>query len=577
MLFTVVEKNSYQDSVNLMLLTKSMSSMEGINRISVMMGTPANKDIFKNTGLFTEELNDASPNDICIVVDTESKDKIKEVMNCISDFLKNQNSGSKLSTIPAARTWDKALIKLPEANLAVISIAGEYAADEADKALERGLNVFLFSDNISIKDEKGLKEKARGKGLIVMGPDCGTGILSGVPIAFSNVIEKGNIGIIGASGTGIQEVTSIISRIGGGITHAIGIGGRDLTAEIGGISAVTSLDTLAGDPDTDVIVFISKPPAPQVRNKVVEKFITLGKPVIAIFIGEKPKENHDNVYYTWTLEETAYKAVEVSKKSLRLEKNIIKQVPLINKIKNNTKQRCIKGLFCGGTLAAEASMIIRDEYDIEDNGLHPKGVMLEYNGHKIIDLGDDVYTRGRPHPMIDPSIRVQMLKDEAAKEETAVILLDNVIGYGGHDDMAGVFAPVIKEAIAMARTQEREIIFIASVTGTEGDPQVYSEQVKKLKDAGVIVLESNASAAVLAVDIVRYLQSKEKNKEIKDNLDSKRSNIFDLLSDKPRVVNVGLKHFAETIEQHGGQVLQFNWAPVAGGNKRLNDMLAKLK
>lgn len=577
MLFTVIKKNSYQDSVNLMLLTKSMSSMEGINRISVMMGTPANKDIFKNSGLYTEELEDASPNDICIVIDTEDKGKIDEVMSYISDFLKNQSSGSKGSTIPVCRTWDTALSKLPNANLAVISIAGEYAAEEVERALDHKLNVFLFSDNVSVEDEKRLKEKAKEKNLIVMGPDCGTGILSEVPLAFANVVEEGNIGIVGASGTGIQEVTSIISRMGGGITHAIGTGGRDLSSEVGGITAITSLEILAKDPKTDVIVFISKPPAPEVRDRVVEVFKTLGKPVVAVFIGEKPKANHDNVYYTWTLEETALKAIEISKESLRTAKNIKLQVPEIEKIKENTEQRCIKGLFCGGTLAAEAAMIIGDVYGIKDNGHHHEGVMLDHLGHQIIDLGDDVYTRGRPHPMIDPSIRVQMVEETACKKETAIILLDNVIGYGGHEDMAGVFAPVIKKAKEKAKADGREIIFIASVTGTQGDPQVYEEQAKKLKDAGAIVLESNASATRLAVDLISYLESKETMQEIKTEGTSKKNGILELLSDKPQVVNVGLKHFAETIKEHGGQVVQYNWSPVAGGNKRLAAILAKLK
>lgn len=577
MLFTVIKKNSYQDSVNLMLLTKSMSSMEGINQISVMMGTPANKDIFKNSGLYTEELEEASPNDICIVVDTDNKDKVEEVMTGINDFLKNQGTGSKGSTIPVTRTWDRALTKLPNANLAVISIAGEYAADEVDRAIERGLNVFLFSDNVSIEDEKRLKEKAKEKGLIVMGPDCGTGILSEVPLAFANVVEEGNIGVVGASGTGIQEITCIISRMGGGITHAIGTGGRDLSSEIGGITAITSLEMLAKDPKTDVIVFVSKPPAPEVRDKVIDVFKTLGKPVVAVFIGEKPKEHHDNVYYTWTLEETALKAVEISKECLRSAKNIVNQIPELEKMKKVPEQRCIEGLFCGGTLAAEAAMIIGDVYGVKDNGHHKEGIMLECNGHQVIDLGDDVYTRGRPHPMIDPSIRVQMIKETAAKKETAVILLDNVIGYGGHEDMAGVLAGVIKEAKEKAKSEGREVLFIASVTGTQGDPQVYEEQAKKLKDAGAIVCETNASASRLAVDIISYLETKEEIKEIQEKVVSNKNGILQLLSDKPRVVNVGLKHFAETVKQHGGQVVQYNWSPVAGGNKRLAAILAKLK
>lgn len=583
MLLTVIEKNAYQDSVSLMLLTKSLSTLEGISQISVMMGTQANKDIYRNSGLYTEALEDASPNDICIVMDTENGDKMGEVLTFIGEFLKNQSAGSRGSKIPVARTWEKALEKLPDADLAVISVAGEYAGEEVDRALDRGMNVFLFSDNVTVGEEKRMKVKARDKGLIVMGPDCGTGILSGIPLAFANVVEKGNIGVVGASGTGIQEVTSIISRLGGGITHAIGIGGRDLSLEIGGISALMSLEVLAKDPETDVVVFISKPPAPEVRTRIVEAFKTLGKPVVAIFIGERPKGDHDNIHYAWTLEDAAQKALEISKACMRSGKNLLKKVPEIVLIREDSGQRRIQGLYCGGTLAAETAMMIREHYGIVDKGNHPDGMMLDHNGHQIIDLGDDVYTRGRPHPMIDPSIRVRMVEEAAEREDTAIILLDNVIGYGGHEDMAGVFEPVIRKARTRARENGRDVIFIASVTGTEGDPQIYSEQVRKLKDAGTIVMESNAAATRLALDLITYLETDDgavpeldRDEEVSRGAKGSRG-IAALLAGKPKVVNIGLKHFAETIRQHGGKVLQYNWSPVAGGNKRWAAILARLK
>ena len=193
MLYTIIKKNSYQDSVNLMLLTKELSSTEGIEKLSIMMGTPANKEIFGNSGLYTEELEAASPNDICIVIDTENEEKIDEVLKNIDLFLKNQSTKSKGTKIPLARTWETALQKLPDANLAMISIPGEYAAEESLKALNKGLNVFLFSDNVSLEDEKKIKTVAKSKGLLVMGPDCGTGIIDGLPLAFANVVEKGNM------------------------------------------------------------------------------------------------------------------------------------------------------------------------------------------------------------------------------------------------------------------------------------------------------------------------------------------------------------------------------------------------
>lgn len=573
MLYTIIKKNSYQDSVNLMLLTKELSFTEGIEKISIMMGTPANKEIFSNSGLYTNELEAASPNDICIVIDTENKEKIDEVLENIELFLKNQSTKSKGTKIPLARTWETALQKLPDANLAVISIPGEYAAEESLKALNKGLNVFLFSDNVSLEDEKKIKTAAKSKGLLVMGPDCGTGIIDGLPLAFANVVEKGNIGIVGASGTGIQEVSTIISRKGYGITQAVGTGGRDLSAQIEAITAIESLKLLAKDDDTDVIVFISKPPAPEVRDKVIETFKILGKPVIANFLGDKARVDHDNITYTWTLEDTALKAIETAEKFKISSKNIKREILEIKNIIENKNQRGIKGLYCGGTLAAETGMIIRDYYNIQDSGDHNKGMMLHYGSHEIIDLGDDFYTQGRPHPMIDPSTRVEMVYEMARKDETAVILLDNVIGYGGHEDMAGVFAPVIKE-IKEDKTY-KDIIFIASVTGTELDPQKYSEQVNKLRESGAIVCESNAQATRLAVEITKYLENKEDNNFT--TIDVNKKEKADLINREPVIVNVGLIKFAETIKKYDAKVIQYNWAPIARGDKRLAELLEKLK
>ncbi len=564
MLHTIIKKNSYQDSVNLMLLTKALSSTEGVEQISIMMGTPANKEIFQNSGLYTEQLEEASPNDICIVVNTENEEVLSAVLESIDDFLKNQSNSAKgKKKITVARTWDTALAKLPDANLAVISIPGEYAADEANRALDRGLNVFIFSDNVDVESEKALKKKAIDKGLLVMGPDCGTGIIDGVPIAFANVLNKGNIGIVGASGTGIQEVSTIICRNGGGISQAIGIGGRDLSADVGGITAKRSLEILDSDPKTEIIVFISKPPAEQVKNEIIEQFKKLSKPVVAIFIGEKPGENHDQIYYTWTLAETAEKALDLVKDSKYNLHNISSIIPNFTQLKDS-KRRAIKGLYCGGTLAAEAAMIIADYYNIEMDHKHVHGVMLDYRNHEIIDLGDDFYTQGRPHPMIDPSVRSELLEEKVNDTQTAVILLDNVIGYGGHEDMAGFFAPIIAKI-----KETSDVSFIASVTGTAEDPQVYAEQVKKLRDVGVYVCDNNAEASMLAIKLVECLEQKDSPETMKESSEQ-------LLS-KPAVVNLGLRSFAETIKENNGEVIQYNWAPVAGGNKKLAAILEKLK
>ncbi|WP_010530286.1 acyl-CoA synthetase FdrA [Lentibacillus jeotgali] len=576
MLYTVIKKNLYQDSVSLMLLTNHLSAVEGVTQVQVMMGTPANKDIFKSSGLYTEELEEANPSDLCIVVDTDDESVVENVVEETDSYLNSQTEASQQSTIPTVRTWEMAENKLPTADVALISIAGEHATAEANKALDRGLNVFMFSDNVPVEDELQLKTRAQEEGLIVMGPDCGTGILDGVPMAFANVVEKGNIGIVGASGTGIQEVSSIIGRNGSGVSQAIGTGGRDLSSEIGAITTIRGLQVLDQDPETDVITYISKPPAPAVREKVVEVFKTLSKPVVAIFMGDKPREAHDNVHYTWTLEDTARKALELANGSNHYSCNFIEDKDL-QKIKENNQQRYIKGYFCGGTLANEAAMVIEDALKLDASHEHPEGMMLQYEGHEVVDLGDDAYTQGRAHPMIDPTLRVEKVEEAAADDETAVILLDNVIGYGAHDDMAGVFAPVIEKAKQQAASEGKAFVAIASVTGTEEDPQVFQDQVDKLKAAGVIVTESNAQATKLAVEMVNYLNGENSEVENIDNAEVENDKVQALISNKPRVINIGLRNFADAIMEHGGDVVQYQWAPIAGGNKRLAKILEKLK
>lgn len=577
LLYTVIKKNTYQDSVSLMLLTNHLSSVEGVNKIQVMMGTPANKDIFKGSGLYTDELEEAAPSDLCIVVDSDDEATKERVVEETENYLANQATESAQNEIPTVRTWDMAENKLPNADLAVISIAGEHAAVEANKALDRGLNVFLFSDNVSVEDERNLKQRADELGLIVMGPDCGTGILDGVPIAFANVIEKGNIGIVGASGTGIQEVSTIIANHGGGISQAIGTGGRDLSADIGALTTIKGLRVLDQDDETDIIVYISKPPAPEVKEKVVEVFKTLSKPVVAIFMGNKPEEAHDNVQYAWTLHDTALKALELAENTgSSLDKVVAENADDIEKIKANASQRYIKGYFCGGTLALEAAMITEDAFGLDSSAEHPEGMMLKKDGHEIIDLGDDVYTQGRAHPMIDPTFRVEKVKEAAHDAETAVILLDNVIGYGAHEDMAGVFAPVIKEAKEEAAKEGKAFVAIASVTGTAQDPQVYQDQVDKLEEAGVIVCDSNAEATKLAADLIKYLNGEIKLETKESKTSSDLEKVAELISSKPRVINVGLKSFAQTVAENGGQVVQYQWKPIAGGDKRLASIVNQL-
>lgn len=580
MLYSIIKQNSYQDSVNLMLLTNKVSAMEGVEQASIMMGTPANKDIFKNTGMYTDELEKAGPNDMCIVIHTDHEEKVSEVLATIEDELKNQAVSSSKQEFDTVRTWDKALQALPNADLALISVPGQYAAEEAEKALDRGLHAFIFSDNVDIQDELRLKQKAHEKGLLVMGPDCGTGIISSIPTAFANVVKEGNIGIVGASGTGIQEVTTLIDRLGGGVSHAIGTGGRDLSGAIGAITMIDAIQGLENHNGTEVIVVISKPPAKEVRNQVVQLLHRVSKPVVAIFIGEEPEVHEGKVYYAHTLEETAMIAVDISKnREIKANYNTLNtEVP---KAELKPEQTTIKGLYSGGTLASEAAVLMSKGLELGQI-IHEDGYLLKSKGHEVIDLGDDKYTQGKPHPMIDPETRVHYIEQAAQDPSTAIILLDVVLGYGSHEDMAGALLPVIKKTRSEATAHGKNLYFVATVCGTEKDPQNYQEQKTMLEQAGVIVKDSNNQAVRTALAMIG-IQLQDKDKSFTTTKQAEQGDIdvsesmIKLLSGKPRVVNVGLKKFVDAVNSHGGSAVHFDWRPVAGGNERMRKILSLLK
>ncbi|MHC5550956.1 acyl-CoA synthetase FdrA [Carnobacterium maltaromaticum] len=576
MLHTIIKENAYQDSVVLMLLTNKISTMDGVNRVSIMMGTPANKDIMGGSGLRTPELEKASANDLAIVLDTEDASIIDGVLVEVDEFLTSQATSDNEVADETVRTWVKAMKMGADANLALLSIPGTYAALEAEKALDEGLNAFIFSDNMTIEDELHLKQKAHEKGLLVMGPDCGTGIINGVPMAFTNIVRPGKIGIVGASGTGIQEVSTIIDKLGAGVTNAIGTGGRDLSEKIGGITMLDSIAALEKDPQTEVIVVISKPPAKVVRDKVVALLREVSKPVVAIFLGEKPTHHEKNLYFAYTLEEAAKLAVDVlnGKEVTALDESIT--VPEVSLQPN---QKHLKGYYSGGTLASEAGMLIADALQLKDGLIKQDGFVLKTDGNEIIDLGDDMYTQGKPHPMIDPEKRIEMIKHAADDAETAIILLDVVLGYGAHMDMASELAPAIQEVKAKAHAAGRELVVLGTVVGTTSDPQNLMRQKEILEEAGVIVCESNNKAVRTGLGILGYqVTDTEKKVEAADATEpvaipEVSEKVSALLTTQPYVINLGLKSFSEAIRETGGKAVQFDWRPAAGGDVRLQKVL----
>ncbi|QUH18850.1 acyl-CoA synthetase FdrA [Alkaliphilus sp. B6464] len=579
MLRTFVKKGSYQDSVVLMLLTGKISSIDGVNKVSIMMGTPANKDIFKAGGMETPELMEASSNDMVVVVDSDLEN-IEEILQKETDeFLNKQSSKSGAAKDKSAKSWEQALDILPGANLALISIPGAYAAIEADRALDENLNVFMFSDNVSLEDEARLKKKAHEKGLMVMGPDCGTGIIHGVPVAFANYVEKGKIGIVGASGTGIQELTTIIDRLGEGVTNAIGTGGRDLSTTVGGITMLDAINVLEQDPSVEVMIIVSKPPAKQVRDKIVKRLESVEKPVITLFLGEKPETHEKGFYHAYTLDEAARIAVKlIRNEAIELGDYVINQDGGFNK----TEEMTIKAFYSGGTLAYEAAILIKDTMKLSSSSEVREGYILDAAGHEVIDLGDDIYTQGKPHPMIDASTRVEYMKKAANDKSTGVILFDLVLGYGSHIDMANELSQGIKLLQKKAEEENRKLYFVTTICGTKKDVQNYDYQKKQMEDLGVIVCDSNKAAVEMAMHLIGY-KYQELNKEIlprkvrKENNPEVSEKLKELIEHKPRVINIGLKSFSEVLEDFKCEVVQYNWAPPAGGDVKLIKVLQFLR
>ena len=483
-----VRRGAYLDSVVLMRIAREIQALDGVEVAGLMIGTPANLEILRDANVLAENGAASGPGDIVVAVRATSKAAADAALAHARHVIDKPPGASGAAQSWAPRTLRAAVAENTAANLALISVPGDFAIAEARKALALGLNVMIFSDNIALEDEVDLKREAQRLGLLVMGPDCGTAIIGGTALAFANVVPRGDIGIIGASGTGIQEISCLIAHAGAGISHAIGTGGRDLKSEVGGITTLMAIDMLDADLVTKHIVIVSKPPAAQVAAKVLERVGRSAKPFTICFLGDGERAMPKNATATATLADAARSACERSRPTS----------PLTADLKHRTGS--VRGLFAGGTLAAEAQIVFRAQsLNVMSNAPVPgaRPFALHASGHTMLDLGADEYTRGRPHPMIEPAVRDEALAEALTDKAVAVILLDCVLGFGGHMDPAGHLASRLRD-----RPQNGPVI-IASVTGTDADPQNRTSQVAKLEAVGVIVATSNAAAATLAASIVR--------------------------------------------------------------------------
>ena len=511
---TLIKPSEYHDSVTLMLVARELSKLPGVNDAAVVMGTEANKSILENSNLLTPEAKAATPNDLVIAIDVDGSpdDALAEADNLLS-----QKASSDDDISFSAKTIRGAVKMRPDANLAVISVAGRYAADESWEALLNGLHVLLFSDNVSKEDELALKEYGRDNGLLVMGPGAGTAIINGVALGFANVIPEGPVGIVSAAGTGLQETSTLLGKNGIGITQGIGTGGGDVKDHVGGIVMLMGLEALQNDPATEVILLVSKPLSEGVTAKVVEQLKKSSKPTVVCMMGGDPEvvAGIKNAYGVTTLQEAGLLAAKLAGADLPdVSETVAKENAESQKIAVELKkklkpgQKYLRGLYTGGTLCYESQVIWRSMMKETVLSNAPLGKIdqlpdsLKSEKHTTVDLGEEEFTVGRPHPMIDNDLRIRRLYQEAADPEVAVIVMDVVIGYGAHPDPVSELAPAIGKARQIAAEDGRELIFIASVTGTDGDPQELSRQIDGLEAVGVVVCNCNAVVARLAAMIV---------------------------------------------------------------------------
>jgi succinyl-CoA synthetase alpha subunit len=506
-LFHIIARE-YRDSVSLMQLSALLGKLPGIRQASAVMATENNLALLADAGLKVDA-KDAHASDLLIVVQGEAAALPGALDTALKSLTRQADeNGTEARAAVRPRSLQMALKAAPDASMAVISTPGEYAAAEAMKALRLGLNVMLFSNNVSLDEERALKQFAQARDLIVMGPDCGTAIINGVPLAFSNVVRRGPVGVVAASGTGLQQVTVLVDRLGSGISQAIGTGGRDLHREIGGLSMLKGLRDLAGDSATEVIVLVSKPPAPEVAQRVLAEAARAEKPVVVNFLGADPAAlTHGNVLGVHTLEDAARAAVALAQGGAARASYAEAPVLPPGQPVLQASQRRVRGLYSGGTFCYEATLLLSAQLSAVHSNT-PTAASTELDdvwrsrAHTLVDLGDDVFTRGRPHPMIDYRLRTERMVREAEDPDTAVILLDVVLGHGSHADPASELVPAIHRARAAAGAQGRAVIFVGQICGTGTDPQDFARQSRALAEAGLLLTESNAQAVRLAAALV---------------------------------------------------------------------------
>ena len=564
-----IRSGAYYDSVILMQLQRSLAGLPGVVDAGVIMGTAANKELLEQSDLLAPEVESAGADDMVIVIKAEAEDALQSALDSVDELLAaRRSSGVDEEFLP--KSLETASQMLPEAGWVLISVPGRYAAGVSRQALDLGKHVFLYSDNVTSMDEIRLKKSAAEKGLIVMGPDCGTAIVNGIGLGFANKVRRGPIGLVAGSGTGLQQVTARIHQFGGGITHALGTGGRDLSEPVGAVTARQGLSLLSRDPETKVIVLVSKPPAKSVADELVRAARKAGKPVVVNFIGYATAQRQvDNIYFATSFDEAAYLAVKLAAETVKPQAFDLDDFA--------PGQRYLRGLFSGGTLAYEALLVLEGYLpEVYSNVPMDKKYRLEDSlvsqEHTILDLGEDEFTVGRLHPMMDNDLRIRRLEMEAEDPQVAILLLDLVLGYGAHPDPASELAPAIKTAKASAQKAGRHLEVITVASGTDEDPQDLNAQIQQMEEVGARVFTSNDEATSYAGRMAAAL-----NQEAGEAEDPLSEVDLEALTRPMTAINVGLETFTESLNDQGAGVIQVDWRPPAGGNEKLMGILERMK
>lgn len=507
----LIEKSVYLDSVSLMRVSKTAGEAAGVESAMVAMATDTNVLLLKEAGFDPAGAAGATPNDLMIAIAAADEASFEAALALVRREIQG-GAGPREEAGHVISTLDGAIRERPDINLVFISVPGRYAAAEAERALSAGKHVMIFSDNVSVEDEIRLKALGRAGGLLVMGPDCGTAIIGGVGLGFANAVPRGSVGIVSASGTGAQEVSSVLAKLGVGVSHLIGTGGRDVSADVGGATTMMGLKALISDENTNVIVIISKVPDGAVGDELLGLAGRSGKPCIVWFAGQDARPGEGNLAFAGTLADTARMAAAAAtgRKFGPPPANeisaLLEKAGEVSTSTSGSGRKFLRGLFGGGTLAQEAVFILKRHLGGINTNMHLPGTRLlrdlsASEGHTIVDLGDDAFTRGRAHPMIDQSYKLARLAREFQDPETAVILMDVVLGYGCNMDPGGEIARLLED-LKKKQVGSPGPAVVVSLCGTRDDPQGYERQRQGLEEAGAVVAGTNELACMLVNKLI---------------------------------------------------------------------------